>query len=98
MSTRLSAGRVRATYEFIKAHRHEYGVHTMCRVLEVAPSGYLRLAQAADLEASAGGCQAASPDPRVVHLRASMARHACSWICVRPANPAASIAWSALCG
>jgi len=40
MSTRLSAGRVRATYEFIKAHRHKYSVHTMCRVLEVAPSGY----------------------------------------------------------
>ncbi len=40
MSTRLSAGRVRATYEFIKAHRHEYGIRTMCHVLEVAPSGY----------------------------------------------------------
>jgi putative transposase len=40
MSTRLSAGRVRATYEFIKTHRHEYCVHTMCRVLEVAPSRY----------------------------------------------------------
>jgi putative transposase len=40
MSTRLSAGRVRTTYEFIKAHRHEYNVHTMCRVLEVARSGY----------------------------------------------------------
>ena len=40
MSTRMSTGRVRATYKFIKAHRHEYGVHMMCRVLEVAPSGY----------------------------------------------------------
>ena len=40
MSTRLSAGRVRSTYEFIKAHRDEYSVHAMCRVLEVAPSGY----------------------------------------------------------
>lgn len=40
MSTRLSAGRVRATYEFIKAHRQQYSVHAMCRVLEVAPSGY----------------------------------------------------------
>lgn len=40
MSTRLSAGRVRATYEFIKAHRHKYSVHMMCRMLEVAPSGY----------------------------------------------------------
>jgi hypothetical protein len=40
MSTRRSAGRVRATYEFIKAHRTKYGVQALCRVLDVAPSGY----------------------------------------------------------
>src|SRR5687768_10895452 len=40
MSTRFSAGRVRVTYEFIKANRARYGVHAMCRILEVAPSGY----------------------------------------------------------
>jgi len=40
MSTRFSAGRVRSTYEFIKAHRDRYDVQTMCRVLEVAQSGY----------------------------------------------------------
>jgi len=40
MSTRPSAGKVLATYEFIKAHRHEHSVHTMCRLLQVAPSGY----------------------------------------------------------
>ena len=40
MSTRLSAGRVRATYDFIKAHRYLFSVEAMCRVLEVAPSGY----------------------------------------------------------
>ena len=33
-------GRVRSAYEFIKAHRAQYGVQMMCRVLEVAPSGY----------------------------------------------------------
>jgi putative transposase len=33
-------GRVRSTYEFIKAHRNRYSVQMMCRVLEVAPSGY----------------------------------------------------------
>jgi putative transposase len=32
--------RVRATYEFIKAHRGEYSVQMLCRVLEVTPSGY----------------------------------------------------------
>src|SRR6266850_8363206 len=40
MSTRLSAGRVRSAYEFIKAHRDQYSVDAMCHVLEVAPSGY----------------------------------------------------------
>jgi hypothetical protein len=30
-------GRVRSAYEFIKAHRDQYSVQTMCRVLEVAP-------------------------------------------------------------
>ena len=40
MSTKPSAGRVRSTYEFIKAHRDRYSVQTMCRVLGVAPSGY----------------------------------------------------------
>ena len=33
-------GRVRSTYAFIKAHRDQYSVQVMCRVLEVAVSGY----------------------------------------------------------
>ena len=33
-------GRVRSAYEFIRAHRNQYSVQMMCRVLEVAPSGY----------------------------------------------------------
>jgi len=33
-------GRVRSTYEFIKANRDRYSVQKMCRVLEVAVSGY----------------------------------------------------------
>ena len=33
-------GRVRSAYEFIKTHRDQYSVRMMCRVLEVAPSGY----------------------------------------------------------
>src|SRR5574341_385165 len=40
MSSHTSTKRVRAIYEFIKAHRHEYSVQMMCRTLEVAPSGY----------------------------------------------------------
>ena len=33
-------GRVRSAYEFIKAHRDRYSVQMMCRVLELALSGY----------------------------------------------------------
>ena len=40
MSIRLSAGRVRAPYEFSKAHSHECSARRMGQVLEVAPSGY----------------------------------------------------------
>ena len=40
MSTRPSIGRVRKTYEFIKANRDECSVQRMCRLLDVAPSGY----------------------------------------------------------
>jgi len=40
MSTRMRVGRVVATYEFIKTHRREHSVQAMCRLLDVAPSGY----------------------------------------------------------
>jgi hypothetical protein len=40
MSTRISTGRVRATYAFIKPHRTTFSVEALCRVLDVAPSGY----------------------------------------------------------
>ena len=33
-------GRVRSAYEFIKANQDQFSVQMMCRVLEVAPSGY----------------------------------------------------------
>jgi putative transposase len=33
-------GRVRSTYAFIKAHRDQYSVQMMCRILGVAVSGY----------------------------------------------------------
>jgi putative transposase len=40
MSTKLKVSRVRATYEFIKAHREEFSTQAMCGLLGVAPSGY----------------------------------------------------------
>ena len=40
MSKSTPASRVRATYEFIKAQSTTHSVQTLCRVLNVAPSGY----------------------------------------------------------
>ena len=40
MSKQTQTAKTRSAYDFIKAHCHEYGVWTMCRVLKVAPSGY----------------------------------------------------------
>lgn len=40
MPTRKNAHRVRATYTFIRAHSTEFDVEVMCRVLDVARSGY----------------------------------------------------------
>lgn len=40
MSKRARNGKTRGAYEFIKAHRREHDVRTMCRVMAVVPSGY----------------------------------------------------------
>ena len=40
MSKSTPAGRVRTTYDFIKAQSGTFPVQALCRVLDVAPSGY----------------------------------------------------------
>ena len=40
MAKRLSTGRVREIYQFIKDNRSNHKVETMCRLLEVSRSGY----------------------------------------------------------
>ncbi len=40
MPTKLSTGKVRRVYEFIKENRNQYDVKMMCRVLEATRSGY----------------------------------------------------------
>jgi len=40
MSQQLRHAHVRKTYEFIKSHQRQYAVEVLCRVLQVAPSGY----------------------------------------------------------
>ena len=85
-------GRVRSAYEFIKANRDRYRVQAMCRVLEVAPSGYYDWLQPMS--------NRAQEDARLLRLiRASfVASHGSygaarvSSIYGRPARPVASIA------
>lgn len=40
MSAKLSTGKVRQVYRFIEAHRRQYSVEAMCKILEVAQSCY----------------------------------------------------------
>jgi putative transposase len=40
MAAKLSTGKVRRVYKFIKANRNQYDVKTLCQVLEVTRSGY----------------------------------------------------------
>jgi len=67
MSTKLSAGRVRSTYECIKAHRDRYSVQAMCRILGVAPSGYYEWLTHPISNTGPRGRPAAPPDPCIVH-------------------------------
>jgi putative transposase len=93
MSTQLSAGKVRRLYGFIKTHRRQYSVQTMCRLLEVAPSGYYAWLQEPI-------SNRAREDARLLRLiRASfaashgfMARRGSFSTFVRLERPAASIA------
>ena len=90
-------GRVRSTYAFIKAHRDQYSVQMMCRILGVAVSGYYIWLQQPISNHD-------QEDARLLRLiRASfVASHgiygsfACSSICVKPERPAVNIASHAL--
>jgi hypothetical protein len=98
MSTRQSAGRVRSKYEFIKAHRGEYSVQLMCRVLGVTPSGYYEWLQQPI-------SNRAQEDARLLRLirtsfvatRGATAPLGFSWTYARPGKPAASIGWRDSC-
>ena len=86
-------GRVRSAYEFIKAHRNQYSVQMMCRVLEVAPSGYYEwvlppVSNRAQEDARLLRLIRAS-SPRAT---ASTERRACSSTCEKLERPAVSIA------
>ena len=86
-------GRVRSIYAFIKAHRDQYSVQLMCRILGVAVSGYYLWLQQPISNHD-------QEDARLLRLiRASfVASHgiygpfASFSICVKPAIPAVSIA------
>jgi putative transposase len=64
---------------FIDAHREEYGVEPICRVLQVAPSGYYALK--AEQRDPSRRCARAQRDD---HLREAIAR---VWRRAHPAAP-----------
>src|SRR5712671_411196 len=61
MRTKASTGKIRQIYEFIKANQNRFEVRKMCRVLEVAPSGYYAWLQEPV-------CQRAVEDIRLLRL------------------------------
>jgi putative transposase len=61
MRAKANTGKIRQTYEFIKANGKRFNVRTMCRVLEVAPSGYYAWLQDPV-------CQRALEDVRLLRL------------------------------
>ena len=94
-STKRSTRRVRAVYEFMKAHHDEYGVQIDVSGARRGAERVLRVAARPDVEASEGGCAAAPPDWRVIPRESSRLRctPACSSTCERPEKRAASTAW-----
>jgi hypothetical protein len=98
MSTKLSARRIRSIYEFIKVNRGAFSVQAMCRLLDVAPSGYYAWIK----KPVSNRIQ---EDARLLRLirasftagQASTARHASSWTSVRPARLAVSTVWLGSC-
>ena len=96
MSTRLSSGKVRRIYEFIRANQQLHSVETMCRLLEVARSSYYAWLQQPV-------SRRAREDARLLRLiRASFAASDAVygaprvfWIFAKPVKRAANIEWLA---
>lgn len=89
---RTSGRRVRQTYQFIEAHRHQFPVEVMCRILEVAPSGYyewLKHPFPIALRRTHDSC--ALFGLRSSRVTESMELHAYFSICARRARHAANI-------
>lgn len=91
MYSRSSPWSTRRIYEFMKAYRREFEVQTMCRALDVSPSGFYEWLNNPVSDR-------AKENARLLRLirasykasQASTARHAPSSICERPVKPAAS--------
>ncbi len=85
-------GRVRSAYAFINAHRDRYSVQMMCRVLEVAASGYYEWLK----HPISSHAQEDASLLRPIHA-SCVASHGIygapprSWTCVRRERPAVSI-------
>jgi hypothetical protein len=92
MAKRISGRRVRQSCQFIEEHRHQFPVEVMCRILEVAPSGYYEWLK----HPISNRAQEDSRRLRLIHARLSLVGestelHACFSICERPARRAVNI-------
>lgn len=65
MSSQSKVCGTRRTFEFMKAHNHEYAIKTICRVIDVAPDGYYAWLRK-PLSDLAKEDTATTVDPRVV--------------------------------
>lgn len=93
MSTKLSAGRTRSMYEFIKSNQVAFSVQAMCRLLGAAPSGYYAwLKKPVSNRAQEDARLLRWSVRRSLRARASTARLVSFWICGRRARRVANIA------
>ena len=84
---RKAHGGARAIYEFIKAHQDRYSVRTMCRLLDVAPSGYDKWLSEPLSSRAQEDARLLLADPSVVCRELGcLWRAASSSTCVRPEN------------
>ena len=90
MSTKLTAGRVRKVYEFIKAHRTAAQRAGDVSSARRGPKRLLRVARAASLRPGSRGCPAPSADPSVVHREPRHLRSARVFLDLREAGETCS--------
>jgi hypothetical protein len=82
MRTKASTGKIRQTYEFIKANRNRFDVRTMRRVLEVAPSGYYAWLQEPVCQRALERGSDADESPPRIDILSAWGQRSCNTSCL----------------